>query len=232
MKIGLIADIHGNFPAFKSVMSLFDRQVDKILFAGDLAGYYPFVNECINLWNEDRIISVLGNHDYVLLECLRQRIIPEKRYNSQFGFALERSLKNISNKTEKILKSWPKAKELTIGKKSILIIHGAPWDSLNGRVYPDFNDWVYFDKYPYDIFILGQTHYPLVKIWKKKMIINPGSVGQARDKISGACCAILNTHSDEVTHFRVVYDASTVITDAKKYNPDIPYLYEILKNEK
>jgi len=64
-RVGLVADIHGNFPALLAVMEALDTiGVDQIFCLGDTAGYYPQVNECIDLLRERNISSVMGNHDY------------------------------------------------------------------------------------------------------------------------------------------------------------------------
>ena len=59
---------HGNSFAFKAVLEAVEGQVEQILFLGDIAGYYPFVNECVGMC--ENFISVRGNHDEVLLQCL------------------------------------------------------------------------------------------------------------------------------------------------------------------
>ena len=49
--IAVIADIHGNLPALLSVMDDIKKREDvyKIISLGDVAGYYPFINESIEL---------------------------------------------------------------------------------------------------------------------------------------------------------------------------------------
>ena len=80
MKIGLISDIHGNSPALKAVLSALLDEVDQIVFSGDLCGYYPFVEECLALWDENRILGIRGNHDQILIECSRNRTQPSSDY--------------------------------------------------------------------------------------------------------------------------------------------------------
>jgi len=65
MKIGIISDIHGNSHGLKIVLSKLSK-CDKTLCAGDISGYYPFVDESISLLKEHKVISVLGNHDQYL----------------------------------------------------------------------------------------------------------------------------------------------------------------------
>ena len=67
MKIGIIADIHGNLPAFEAVLKDMKGKTEKILFLGDLVGYYGFSEECARLLDSPEFVSIRGNHDQVLL---------------------------------------------------------------------------------------------------------------------------------------------------------------------
>ena len=56
MKIGILADIHGNLPALKVVLAELP-QVELLLCCGDVVGYYPDVNEVCALLRERRLLS-------------------------------------------------------------------------------------------------------------------------------------------------------------------------------
>jgi putative phosphoesterase len=229
MKVGLIADIHGNAPALSVVLSALEQRVEQILFLGDLVGYYPFVNECAAMLAGQKLTAVRGNHDEMLLRCRAEGATPGAEYRSRCGSALERSAKVLSEQADVMLQSWPTEQFLTVSSVKIAMFHGTPWNPLEGRVYPDFNQWERFDDTPADIVLLGHTHYPLVRRLKNKLVINPGSVGQPRDRSGGACCAELDLNSGEVTQHRIPYDPGPVIEDACRHSPDVPYLLEVLK---
>lgn len=228
MKLGLISDVHGNSDALASVLKSLWDEVDQILFLGDLCGYYPFVNECVDLWRDDRILGVRGNHDQVLVDCLNRGEMPSQAYHGKYGSALQRALPTLTAKSRELIQSLPLQREFTVESQSILMTHGAPWDQLEGRVYPDCAEWDRFDACPADVILLGHTHYPLVKIQGKKLIVNPGSVGQPRDRSGAACYAVLKLPSREVTQHRVPYDPNAVIRDAREHDPNMPYLETVL----
>ena len=228
MRIGLISDIHGNAPALRSVLSALQDRVDLFLFLGDLVGYYPFVNECIKMLHSHQVISVRGNHDQVLVDCLKYQRAPGVSYRARYGSALERSLQTLSEEARVSIQSWPLQQHLDLCSVQVSMFHGAPWDLLEGRVYPDFVGWYRFKVYPDDVILLGHTHYQLVKRWKDKLIINPGSVGQPRDHSRGACYAVLDLALGEVILDRVSYDSTAVIQYACSHDPGIPYLTEVL----
>ena len=228
MKLGIISDIHGNAPALKAVLNEMRGQVDDCVFLGDLVGYYSFAEECIALARHELEIGVLGNHDEIFLRCSRQQSLPPASYSTRFGSALERTLNARDSQTLGLISSWPLTRTLEIGGISIAMCHGAPWDPLHARVYPDFQGWEKFGDVPQEIVLLGQTHYPMVRHWNGKLIVNPGSVGQPRDRAGGACYAVLDTSRKEVSLYRVSYDFSTLIEDSRAHDPSLPYLCEVL----
>lgn len=77
MKIALISDIHGNYPALKKVLDELDKMsVDTIYCLGDVTGYYTQINECCEELRKRCIKSIMGNHDWYLVSngfCPRSR---------------------------------------------------------------------------------------------------------------------------------------------------------------
>ena len=228
MKLGIIADIHGNHVALEAVLTAVYQEAEHVAFLGDLCGYYPFVNECVALWDATRIIGVRGNHDQVLLDCLDRGVPPPPAYQARYGSALERSRQRLQPEAERLLRSWPPIRAVRLARRSLLLCHGAPWDPLEGRVYPDETDWTRFGTVDAEIILLGHTHYPLAKRAAGRLVINPGSVGQPRDRRPGASYAVLDLDTVAVAHRRVAYAPESLIDDAKRHDPDVPYLVEAL----
>lgn len=229
MRIGLISDIHGNAPALQAVFKVLLPRVNLILFMGDLAGYYPFVNDCVQMWDPEKIISIRGNHDQVLMDCLQLGTKPSPDYLAHYGSALERSWRSLSPVSQELLGSWPEQRHLRIDSVAIAIFHGAPWDPLEGRVYPDFQQWQNFRMVEAELILLGHTHYQMVRRWQDRLIINPGSVGQPRDRSGVACFAEIELPSGEVRLGQAAYDASAIVEDAFLHDPQLPYLVEVLR---
>src|SRR5215211_1397202 len=71
MRYGVLADVHGNLHAFEAVIGrLRKMQVDRYLIAGDLVGYGPQPNECVDLAIQLGASCVLGNHELIVLDRL------------------------------------------------------------------------------------------------------------------------------------------------------------------
>ena len=228
MKIGLISDIHGNHAALGAVLSKLRNRVDFIIFLGDIAGYYPFVNECMELLISERVTAVRGNHDDILIKCISRGVKPDEIYNAQYGSALSRSMLSLSEKNKRLIESWPVEQRVVLPSGSIAMFHGAPWNPLEGRVYPDFIEWEKFDACSDDIILLGHTHYQFFKQSGDTLIINPGSVGQSRDRSGAACYAEIDFPGPDVRLCRFDYDPAPIIQDAMLYDKDMPYLVRVL----
>jgi len=129
MKIGIISDIHGNLPALSAVLETLDRMsVSGVVCAGDIAGYYPFVNEVIAELMRVDAVAIMGNHDHALV---RGTDIPESRSATEaIRFARDRILPG----NLEYLASLPAMRELRIGTTNITLFHGTPADPLNGRI--------------------------------------------------------------------------------------------------
>ncbi len=227
MKIGLMSDIHGNSPALEAVLPVLFAETDQVFFLGDLCGYYPFVEECIALWDHERVVGVRGNHDQILLDCLQHHTPPPTTYQTRYGSALARTLQQISPSSVALLQGLPISRTLTINGKVLALYHGTPWDPLEGRLYPNDDHLDRLVDLPADIILLGHTHYPFTRRYQDKLIVNPGSVGQPRDR-SGASVAILDLATEVVEHRRVLFSPQRLIDDARQHDPGVPYLVEVL----
>jgi predicted phosphodiesterase len=80
----------------------------------------------------------------------------------------------------------------------------------------------------HDVVVLGHTHHPMVARVDGTLVVNPGSVGQPRDRIPGAAWAILDTERRAVTFRREPYDVEAVAAQAARRDPDLPHLSAVL----
>lgn len=67
MRYGLLADVHANLGALQvAIRTLRDEGVDGWLCAGDVVGYGPHPNECVELVAELAPVVVAGNHELLV----------------------------------------------------------------------------------------------------------------------------------------------------------------------
>src|SRR5881296_3329433 len=68
MRVAVISDIHANLHALNAVLAELDRErPDAVWCLGDLVGYGPRPNECCRAVRERVDLSLVGNHDLVVL---------------------------------------------------------------------------------------------------------------------------------------------------------------------
>ncbi len=226
MKIGIFSDIHGNYYAFEKVyQELIRHKCDRYIFCGDVCGYYFSQNEVIEmLLTIPNLTAVAGNHDKMLLQCLKDERRLES-YTEKYGTSMMLLKKSISRQSLKFLTNLPD--HHIDGDLNTAVFHGSPWDYSNGYVYPTDN----LDKFsslPYKYIILGHTHYAMVKKIQDVCVINPGSSGQPRDGAYPSY-SVLDSATGEVAIKRVPYDKDALIRDVNKYDGEHPCLVNVLQ---
>lgn len=233
MKFALLSDIHGNVEALKAVVNAAqDESVSGFLIAGDIIGYYFRTNEVLNLISSINAKVIRGNHEDLFEEWLQdkeKRIDLQKKYGNSFLYNQDR----LSKEQKKYLKELPVKIEEIINGKTVLVCHGSPWDS-NEYVYPDCapEKTSRFFAQNKDLVVFGHTHYPVLWEKKRQIVVNPGSVGQPRDRKGGACWALWDSESHTVSLHRTFYDVEPVLQDCRDFSPETSYLINILTMQK
>lgn len=202
MKIGLMADPHSNLAALKAVLSDMPH-VDQIICIGDLVGYAAEPNEVVNLARSKRIQAVMGNHDYAAVTR------DVRGFNPLAAQAALWTAEKLSGENLKFLSNLPTQLKIDL-KQKLYVVHGSPRDPLNEYVFPDYPNRELariLEGVDAEIVALGHTHVPMKRMIMGKLIVNPGSVGQPRDRDPRASYVVLTLGKEiEVSYKRVEYD--------------------------
>ena len=68
MRIAVVSDIHGNWHAFEAVLAdIRSEGVDEMWCLGDIVGYGPQPNRCVEEARVNSTLCLLGNHDLAVL---------------------------------------------------------------------------------------------------------------------------------------------------------------------
>lgn len=205
MKIGLLADAHGNALALAACLrALGHVGVDQTYFLGDAVGYFPGERDVLRLLQSRQVLCQRGNHEAMLLGELS--IAPGR--DRIYGLAAAR--KRLSADERALLASWLDQRVIAAGERRLLLVHGSPANPLEGYVYPD-TDLSAFDALPYDGVLMGHTHYPFVTRRNGMLIVNVGSCGLPRDEGDTPAFAVYTpeTHSCEI--FRLRLDSAGIL---------------------
>ncbi|MCG9584138.1 metallophosphatase family protein [Vibrio tubiashii] len=204
--IAIISDVHGNLPALRAVLKDIEKyNVNKIISLGDVAGYYPFVDECISLFRENNIVNLMGNHDFYLVSGLG---CPRSKSVNELSKVFERTISPESM-------SYLEASRICLREGDAIMVHAGFNNPIDEYLY-SLSD-AYFNKFNFKYFFSGHTHVQHLELFDNgQLYCNPGSVGQPRDGITTASYALFNQSSSEVALKRVAYDPSSVILKLKE----------------
>ena len=244
MPIALISDIHGNAEALEAVLAHIrsEHDVEAIVCLGDIIGYGPDPTLCLDLVQEHCEFALMGNHDFAAL-------YEPTGFNTtaeQAAFWTRQQFEDEPDAAER-RRRWQYLGSLAIRRqyRDALWVHASPRRPINEYIFPD--DPIAAPAKMRQIFervdarcFCGHTHQPGVFTDEpdfyapedlngkylfqdgEKCIVNPGSVGQPRDRDPRASYAVLEDH--RVTFHRVEYDIGAVI---EKVNA-VPELNEFL----
>ncbi|GAB4397488.1 MAG: metallophosphoesterase family protein [Anaerolineales bacterium] len=222
MKILVISDIHANLTALKAVLN--DAgDFDATWCLGDVVGYGPDPEECVHrIRSLPNLTCLMGNHDAATLD-----LIDLDSFNHEARLAVLWTRKQVSNHSLNFLRAQPEATRLN---DSVTLAHGSPraplWEYILERISAQIN----FDYFDTPFCFVGHTHQPIIYqqdtpgirprafemqanstiALKPRAIINPGSVGQPRDRDPRAAYGILDDQTFEWNFRRVAYDVETV----------------------
>ena len=231
--LAVISDFHGNYPSLKAVVSAAEKLgCEYYLCCGDYLGYYYEANKVIELIRTLPRIAILGNHDRDFLKLLDGEWQMTEEYKSEYGCSLELAITDVEKGNLHWLRSLPPMLEVAIKDRRILLCHGSPWD-INEYLYPDMAEQKLREIYAlnYDLVIMGHTHYQDVKENEQQIILNPGSVGQARDRGGEAAWAMVTIESNsiDIELIRTKYEIDEVVSQVMAFDPEVKYLYQVLQ---
>lgn len=226
----ILSDIHGNMPALVAVVrDICDRrrgngreQIKGIILLGDLIDYGMQSNEVVGFIRDELeqqvgasvVMSVWGNHEHV---CLTGR--DYDRLSSERTVASAKYTASIlTGETRTYLESQMErsgSAETMIDNKRVFVVHGSRQDPLFGGIFPED---VHGNYDSYDVVFSGHTHFPhsfarfypcdddRLRRKKPTVFVNPGSVGQPRNRNPFAQYAVWDSESGQTELCAVQYD--------------------------
>lgn len=133
MKVGLLADVHGNAAALSAVLEAAAlSNVERLLVAGDLVGYYDQPAAVIELLEPWPWAAVRGNHEELLRSRLSDGRWEDERRRHGSGL---RAASRLPEPIRERLLGLPHPLLTEIDGARVLLCHGTPWDVAE-YVYP------------------------------------------------------------------------------------------------
>jgi len=221
MRILIISDIHANLTALDAVLK--DAgEIDGVWCLGDLVGYGPDPNECIARVRQlPGLKCILGNHDAAAL----QQIDPAS-FNPEARHAISWTQSMLSESSQEFLLSLPERIDL----EKVTLVHGSPRQPVWEYLLDTHNATRNFDFFSTPYCFVGHTHLPILYHLGEnqslarllipepglrlglspRTILNPGSVGQPRDRDARSSYAIYDPDQQIWEFHRVEYGIGEV----------------------
>lgn len=223
MRALVVSDLHSNAEALRAVMARVRRKKFEVVFClGDFVGYGAQPNHVLDVMRtlRGRKVYIRGNHDRVAAG-----LDDADGFNQAARAAALWTREHLSAPNRRFLRELPMGPTM---HRTVMLCHGSPYDEDEYvfNVHHAAQILGLFDA-PYIVF--GHTHLPAVfsidpqgnvrgfavrdeatvKLERdQRYLINPGSVGQPRDRNPQASCMILDTSKRTVQFLRVEYDVA------------------------
>jgi predicted phosphodiesterase len=222
MRILVISDIHANLTAFDAVLEDAKGEWDYVWCLGDVVGYGPDPNECVERLRELPHLCLAGNHDWAALGRLDIRT-----FNPHARIAVEWTMAALKPENRAYLEDLP----VTLVLGDYTLVHASPREPIWEYILEPLVAALNFPHFDTPYCFVGHTHQPVIyelvgddgdnrareplyhqpiTLEGKKQIINPGSVGQPRDQNPDAAYGLLNLDTNVFEHRRVPYDIPPV----------------------
>jgi predicted phosphodiesterase len=224
----IISDIHANWEALQAVLNHVRRKrFDRVVFLGDAVGYGASPNQVLT-WLRGLgppAVVVRGNHDRV---CAG--IDSGEYFNRYARQASSWTFDHLESRNLEYLRSFPEG-SLDLCP-DVAVCHGSTIDE-DAYIFSAYDAQLAFEGLERRVIFFGHTHVPslfaldarsgvptlTVRLLAGRRLvidlepgcrylINPGSVGQPRDRDPRAAYAIFDAESSRLYQYRVGYRVS------------------------
>lgn len=222
MRVLVLSDIHANLTALEAVLADAGA-VDATWCLGDVVGYGPDPNEVVERMRQiPNLTCLLGNHDVAVLGQMDYAV-----FNTEARRSLLWQKKALTPENAAFLERLPQETQV---RASVSLAHGSPRDPVWEYILNTLVARLNFEAFDTPYCFVGHSHiqcmfrldterdrvsleilrpnevYPL----RPRAILNPGSVGQPRDRDPRAAYAIFDTEAETWEPRRVAYDIAAV----------------------
>jgi putative phosphoesterase len=212
MKVLIVSDIHGNWPALAAVLKA-EPQFDRVLCLGDLVNYGPMPVECV-AWAREVFFSGIflqGNHDRALGWGENPHCSPA--YKTLAAATQVFSERMLAPELKQFLGRLKPLRHFQWQGAKCVACHARPKDPLYGYLTEEasvarWESEVVQAGLP-DMLFLGHTHLPMKTRLMNTLLVNPGSVGQPKNDDPRAAFAVWE--DGDVTLRRAAYDVEETI---------------------
>lgn len=217
MRYAIVSDIHGNLPAWNTVLA--DAALHRagaVVCLGDVVGYGPQPAEVLRSVHAKCAAIVLGNHDAVVCGRMAASV-----FNDRARRGIEWTGRRLGAAARSLFSRLP----LALAGPEVRFTHGSPADpAAFGYVRTPEDAAAAFRAVPEQLLFCGHTHVPALFVVGesgvareteprdfelepgKRYLVNVGSVGSPRGGDPRASYAIYDDETRAVYFHRVSFD--------------------------
>ena len=241
MRALILSDIHSNLEA---LMTVLDDAVDRggfdvVWCLGDLVGYGPDPGACLQVIRRYDILGVAGNHD---LAAVGKRSADD--FNYAATAAIQWTANQLSDEETDFLANLP----TVVTPQLFTLVHGSLRAPVDEYLLEEDSALATLKLMQTPFCLVGHSHIPFIcrenggsplffqftedevfSLGEERLIINPGCVGQPRDRDPRPSYAIYDSTAKIIQRHRVTYSVET--TQEKMRKANLPeYLIERLNH--
>lgn len=158
MRYAIFTDVHANLEALEAVLAKIDdiaqeEPIDQIWFLGDLVGYGPNPNECIDKLRSRTDVIIAGNHDWAVVGKINL-----EDFSEAARISAEWTAKQLTKEHREFLIHIPER----IEREDCVLVHGSPygplWEYLTSEVLAERSFEYFSTRYCF----VGHTHIPAI----------------------------------------------------------------------
>lgn len=215
MRYAILGDIHSNLEALSAVVEQAKKlKVDRFISVGDIVGYGPDPEPCLDLLAKISCDAVAGNHDQAVAGL------------TDFSYYSDGAKAGILWTQEKIHRAYMeklRSLKLVMETDDFCVVHASLEDPAQWAYILDNQHAISSIRLQKQgVCFYGHTHLPVifredgntvvfhegpVKLVKgHRYLVNAGSVGQPRDGDPHACLLVFDTEAFAVEMHRLEYD--------------------------
>ncbi len=221
-RILVLSDVHANLTALEAVLN--DAgPVDEVWCLGDVVGYGPDPNECIERLRElPSLTCLMGNHDFAAIGDLAL-----ETFNADARRSLLWQREQLTDENKAFLRACRQQLEV---RGDVSLAHGSPRDPIWEYILNTIVARINLEFFETAWCFVGHSHYQAVFQYNPesddltieipppgerygligRAILNPGSVGQPRDRDPRAAYAMYYPETHLWEPRRVEYDIRSV----------------------
>ena len=219
-RYAIVSDVHGNIESLRAALSLTNPD-DTVMCLGDMVGYGPNPNECVQLLRERAKHVVLGNHDIAALENFGVEYFNDA---ARSAIAWTQAVLRPENR------AWMNTLSYELRFPEFLLVHGSPVNYFE-YILDKRTAAKAFSLTDAPVTFIGHTH--IAEMWTlesdgsighkhmqqggevtleegKRYIIDVGSIGQPRDLNPEASFVFYEPDTRRVEWVRYPYAITTV----------------------